>query len=311
MNKIHLLIPCTARKTLDVPVSMNISEHSFDTLQETLENWEQAFSQAQKKVKAKDLYSGQTFAKLRLKSKELNLSLKILSAGFGLIDGETELPGYNATFAPNKNRVPTPNNSWWHAVNQSKLPSLSLKETFKGSQDDYFLVVASSEYLQAIQADLVETFSEFKNAPKRFAIIATSIPKSLTSYSTCFVKCSRQVLDHKSAKNYGLSIADRSITAIAALMFLNKIELTKPDFSDTISALNLDFAQLTPKQKQSRTKRDDDFIVDFIKNEILTGEHKPVSGAAALKIYQASGNACTDKRFATIYKQVKSEKGLS
>ena len=50
---------------------------------------------------------------------------------------------------------------------------------------------------------------------------------------------------------------------------------------------------------------------DFIKNEILTGEHKPVSGAAALKIYQASGNACTDKRFATIYKQVKSEKGLS
>ena len=310
MRKIHLLVPCTARKTLDVSTSMNISEHLSSDIQTTIENWERAFSGTTSKTKAEDLYSGQAFSKLRTYSKEHDFSLKILSAGFGLVDGTTELPGYNATFAQNNNRVPTPRNDWWNTVTQSSLPSTSIKDTVKSHPQDNFVIVASNEYLQAIQVDLLEALSSSESAHERFAIVTTSIPKTLSAYASCFVKCSRKVLQHQNAKAFGLSLADRSITTIATLMFLEKLALTKPDFSGTISALNNEFADLKEVQRPKKVSPSPEFIEHFIRREIDSVD-RPASSTSMLRKFRNSGYACSAERFGEFYKQVKSEKGLS
>lgn len=306
MRKIHLLVPCTARKTLDVSTSMNISEHISSDIQDTLERWEYAFSKVTSKTKAEDLYSGQAFSKLRDYSKKHDLSLKILSAGFGLVDGETELPGYNATFAQNPNRVPSPKNDWWNAIHQSTLPNTSIEETVERNPDDRFVIVASQEYLQAIQTDLLATLSGIKEAQDRFAIVATSTPKVLSMYENCFVKCSRKTLKHPKAKKFGLSIADRSITAIATLIFLEKFALTNHDFSGTICTLNCEFANLEEAEKPKRVTPSPEFIESFIRREF-----GKTSKGLMLRQFRKSGYACSDERFGEFYKQVKSEKGLS
>lgn len=306
MRKTHLLVPCTARKTLEVSTSMNISEHLSSDIQDTLENWVRAFSKVTSKTKAEDLYSGQSFTKLRNYSKEHGLSLKILSAGFGLVDGETKLPGYNATFAYNKNRVPTPKSDWWNAVHQSALPSTSIKETVDSNPDENFVIVASQEYLQAIQTDLLAALSGIEEPHKRFAIVATSIPKALSRHAKCFVNCSRKTLQHPRAKAYGLSIADRSITTIATLIFLEKLALTNHDFNGTISALNCEFAKLKEAEKPKKVTPSSEFIENFIRREF-----GKISKGLMLRQFRKSGYACSDERFGEFYKQVKSEKGLS
>lgn len=308
MNQVHLLIPCTSRKIQNASLTMNIKEHISTSLEETLHKWEKSFSENKNRVKARDLYLGPGFTNLRSLAEKHGLSLKILSAGFGLTDGETELPSYNATFSANENRVPTPKSQWWKAISESTLPSMSLQKTFSIHQDDYFIIVVSNEYLQAIQDDLLETLRRFDNAQNQFAIISTSVPKALNDFAKCFVQCTQGILKHSEAKSVGLSLIDMNITAIATHLFLQKLDLTKPSFSDIIYDLNEEFAPLKPKQKTKRITQPIDFIKDFIRNEIDNGAS---SKASMLSKYRESGYACSVERFGEFYKQVKSEKGLS
>ncbi|WP_199437262.1 DUF6884 domain-containing protein [Vibrio owensii] len=308
MNQINLLIPCTSRKIQNASLTMNIKEHISTSVEETLHKWEKSFSAHKNRVKARDLYLGPGFTNLRSLAEKHGLSLKILSAGFGLIDGETELPSYNATFAANENRVPTPKSQWWKAISESKLPSMSLQKTFSINQDDYFIIVVSNEYLHAIQDDLLETLRHFDNAQNQIAIISTSIPKALNDFAKCFVQCTRGVLEHSEAKSVGLGLSDMNITAIATHLFLQKLDLTKPNFSDTIYALNEEFAPLKPKLRPKRITQPVESIKNFIRTEIHNGASSETS---ALRKYRDNGYACSVKRFSEFYNQVKSEKGLS
>ncbi|HAV6897838.1 TPA: hypothetical protein RQJ54_001518 [Vibrio vulnificus] len=311
MNQIHLLIPCTSRKIRNASITMNVKEHTSGSLEETLHKWERTFSTSQNRTKAKDLYTGPGFTNLRALAEKHGLLLKILSAGFGLIDGETELPLYNATFAANENRVPGPKSRWWQAVNESTLPGMSLQKTFSNHQNDYFIVVASIEYLQAIQYDLLETLKRFNSASKQIAIISSSIPKPLNDFAKCFVQCSHDVLEHPYASGTGLSLTNRNLGAIASHLFLSKLDLTKPDFNDTICDLNKEFTKLTRKTKVERPKQTDKFVIEFIENQILIDGKTQLSITKAHKRFRDAGYACEDKRFSNLYKQVKSEKGLS
>ncbi|ELM0338897.1 hypothetical protein Q3051_001849 [Vibrio vulnificus] len=308
MNQIHLLIPCTSRKIQNASLTMNIKEHISASLEETLHKWESSFSTNKNRTKARDLYLGHGFTNLRSLAERHGLSLKILSAGFGLVDGETELPSYNATFTANENRVPTPKSQWWKAISECTIPSMSLQKTFSIHQDDCFIIVVSNEYLQAIQDDLLETLRHFDNAQNQVAIISTSIPKALNDFAKCFVQCTRGVLEHSEAKSVGLSLTDMNITAIATHLFLQKLDLTKPNFSDTIYSLNEEFALLKPKPKPKRITQPVEYIKDFIRNEI---NNNASSKASVLSKYRKSGCACSVERFGEFYNQVKSEKGLS
>ncbi|MFA0415267.1 DUF6884 domain-containing protein [Vibrio renipiscarius] len=308
MKRLHLLIPCTARKSKLVPSQMNLQCHKVESLDQTVESWCEAFSEQKERIPAKELYLGQAFSKLKKLSEQSGYDLEILSAGFGVVNENTILPSYNATFATNENQVPSPKHAWWTAVNGSNLPGRSFKKTFEENSDDVFVICASNEYLNAIQYDLQDTFGTFVDSSKKVAIISTSIPRSLHSYKHCFIKCSRSVLTHCQASTFGLSLTDRNITTIATHLFLCNLELTKLNFSDTIFALNEEIGKLSAPIAVRRVKCSDDFILSYIENNIFKNDTKPTSATLALKQLKSEGFACTDTRFSTLYNRIKSKK---
>ncbi|OBT13538.1 hypothetical protein A9264_14065 [Vibrio sp. UCD-FRSSP16_10] len=292
---------------------MEMCQYNTEDLNCALKNWEHIFknSEFEERVLAKDLYVGQAYSKLKQLAHRDELILDILSAGYGLISGTEKLPSYNATFASNKNHVPRPNHQWWSSVTHSKLPGRSFEGVFEENQQDFYILTVSNAYLGAIEYDLLNTLKRFNDAKNRIAIISTSIPRKLEHFSQCFVQCSRNVLGHVSGASVGLSLTDRNITAIATHLFVEKLEITKPDFNATIRDLNEEFALVTSNTAKKRTKRSDEFIVSYIEDKLLKQGKAPPSINSAFKQYKTDGNACQDKRFATLYKRIKSQKGLS
>ncbi|MDN3716557.1 DUF6884 domain-containing protein [Vibrio breoganii] len=313
MTKIHLLVPCTARKSQSTHPTMDMCQYNNNDLDYALRQWEHIFekSESDERVLAQDLYVGQAYSKLKQLAHRDNLALDILSAGYGLISGTERLPSYNATFASNINHVPRPNHEWWSSVTHSKLPGRSLEDVFEENQQDFYILAVSNAYLGAIEYDLLNTLERFMDARNRIAIISTSIPKKLQQFGQCFVQCSRNVLKYAPSASVGLSLTDRNITAIATHLFVEKLELTKPDFNATIRGLNKEFSLVRSNTIEKRTKRSDEFIISYIEDKLFKQGKAPPSINSAFKQYKTDGHACQDKRFATLYKRIKSQKGLS
>ena len=126
----------------------------------------------------------------------------------------------------------------------------------------------------------------------------------MKEYDFLFINGSDKVLLHKEsegiANDNGLAVARRNITTIATHLFLHRLKDTNASFSDIISALNEEFEKIPAPKKVTREKRDDDFVIDFIKKDLE--ENGATAIAKALKRYQAAGYACLDSRFRDLYK---------
>ncbi|HCZ9034622.1 DUF6884 domain-containing protein [Vibrio alginolyticus] len=310
MPEIHLLVPCSAQKTSSAPEKMCFSKHNTADLNQSLNSWLDAFNQTSERHPTSRLYNGQAFLYAKKLAEKSQFKLSILSAGFGLVTSNTELPSYNATFSANKDRVPSPQSSWWSSVCQSDLPGTSIFEYVNAHSGDQFIFCLSNEYLRAVQDDLLSALENDAFDNERIVIISSNVPKKLKAYECRFVKTSRNILNHSKAKESGLAISDRNVTSIALYMFVEQLRLTKTPFSAIIPALNEDFAKLKPTFKPKRAVQPIELIKEFIWNEICDST-KPVSATSILRKYRDSGFACSVERFGEFYKQVKSEKGLS
>lgn len=309
MKDLHLLVPCTAKKTSAVPHSMNLNHPEAAALEDTLNQWVSAFYSCDKKVTAQTLYTGQAFKSLSALSEELDAHLHILSAGFGLVSGDTLLPGYNATFSANTHRVPSPFTQWWQALADSHLPGGSITELLNRHPNGRFVFCISNEYLNAIEQDLKVALDTMKSPKDRVVLISSKIPKSLKSYDFLFIQCAPKTLHHKdttkTSKNNGLAISNRNITTFATHLFLHRLKDTNAPFSDIISALNEEFEKIPVPKKVIREKRDDAFIIGFIQKDIE--KHGVSAIAKSLERYKAAGFACLDTRFSGLYKETKNK----
>lgn len=229
--------------------------------------------------------------------------MSILSAGFGLITNSIELPSYNATFAANIERVPTPFSNWWTSVCHSQLPGTSILDFVKSHPDDRFIFCVSSEYLNAIQNDLFDALNQLQIEKERLVIIASKIPKKLEMFDSYFLNASRNILHHPKAQLCGLALTDRNIVTIATYLFSEQLTLTNATFDIIIPTLNKEWQSLAPPVRPTRTKRDDDFILAYIENKLKM--HGNLSQAKLFKQYKEDGNACLDKRFRALYNQIK------
>jgi len=130
MDRINIVVSCTAGKYLP-------SEHrEYDRYKGDPERWlADADNMNEKyKMRADELYKGPGADKFRaikemIEDEGYAVDLWILSAGFGLIKGDTMLPGYDATFSSMAkfNRVrPADYDTWLGGVTRQELPEDSL-----------------------------------------------------------------------------------------------------------------------------------------------------------------------------------------
>ncbi|MGY0616469.1 DUF6884 domain-containing protein [Vibrio sp. FJH11] len=303
MPEIHLLVPCSAQKTSSAPEKMCFSKHNTADLNQSLNSWLDAFKQTSERHPTSRLYNGQAFLYAKKLAEKNQFKLSILSAGFGLVMSNTELPSYNATFSANKDRVPSPQSSWWSSVCQSELPGTSIFEYVNAHSGDQFIFCLSNEYLRAVQDDLLFTLENDAFDNERIVIISSSIPQKLKAYECRFVQTSRNVLSHSKAKESALAISDRNVTSIALYMFVEQLRLTNEPFNAIIAALNKELQTITVPIKPARVKRDDDFILAFIEQALL--EQGNVGQGRLFTQYKEAGNACMDTRFRDLYNRIK------
>ncbi len=135
MEKINILVSCTAGKNL--PSMLEFDDY-HDSDGECMEptgwlNDAEALDNTYK-MRAEDLYKGPGANKFRairdlIEAKDLEVQLWILSAGFGIVKGDTLLPGYDATFSSmaSSNKVkPKMYDEWLNEVTKEKLPKGTL-----------------------------------------------------------------------------------------------------------------------------------------------------------------------------------------
>lgn len=303
MSDIHLLVPCSAQKTNSVPEAMYMGRHKTSNLIHSLNTWVGAFEQNSERIPACDLYFGQAFQHAKKLAEDNKFKLSIMSAGFGLVSGDVKLPSYNATFASNVDRVPTPHTCWWSSVCHSDLPGISIFDYITAHPNDRFVLCASNEYLRAIKEDLLSALESNVVDDASVAIIASSIPKELQSFKHLFVQASRKALQHSNASDCGLALTDRHVTSITTYLFVERLKLTKEPFNAIIPALNKELQTLTVPNRPSRTKRNDDYIIAYIDKAFK--EQGNVGQGRLFKQYKDEGNACTDTRFRSLYNRTK------
>jgi hypothetical protein len=335
--KIHIIANCANRKRqtplieLNSIIQSNIKDRSI-AWWEKLNNYVGSsvnsglYQEDNGKIKASNLYVGSYWSTIReLPAKARNsgfeANLWVISAGYGLISSEEEINSYSATFTPSdKNSVTNGETDaskriehlkyWWELISNYSLPQSShprrLNQLLRENSNDYFLVVASADYLSAVEEDLLEginTLSSRKNiviiSSKSFSneiLQQNIIPADarLQCNGDCRSECEKHLIPRGIRGTISAALAGKIIEKASENGFdaeqLKQFVETRVEQCPELINLN-------------RTRLDDTAVRKFINDEL--GKSRSASCTSLLRKLRNNGQACEQKRFKEIYWSVK------
>lgn len=153
MSQVVLITTCTRRKRALPNENAHFRKIPRGEVNAAAQQWLERLSSLGSTTRADQLYSGRAFAEARRAADHLNAPLKIVSAGLGLIDAESEVPSYEATIALGSldsisSHLNVTPEQWWAALKQCR--------RFQWPSDEALLLVAASgPYLRMIEQDLL------------------------------------------------------------------------------------------------------------------------------------------------------------
>lgn len=154
-NSRHLVVTtCTNRKRIAVSGSLLGRVLKSGNSDEVAQDWGRLLEKSKSVVPAKDLYSGRAFREAERAATELDARLFFVSAGLGLVSGDTIVPSYGLTLsrgAEDSVLMKTNQNAsaWWDALTAISVFHEELPET-----DGLILVAVSQPYLEMIGGTL-------------------------------------------------------------------------------------------------------------------------------------------------------------
>lgn len=147
-----VLAACTQAKRGSIPERLHLRAHQGDP-RTVHRSWERALAAAGDRVPARQVYKGGYWRGVQALREHLGASVRVVSAGLGLISDETQISAYSATFvAGDPDSVPAAGTvngrwTWWNLLNGSAdLRKLSLNEPL--------VVVLPATYLRLVESDL-------------------------------------------------------------------------------------------------------------------------------------------------------------
>lgn len=202
---VYLYLPCSQTKQLEVShglklgsVKKNINgESAVDCVTRWTSMVDSAMTSADRKLSppvpkkpAIELYLGGFWKEARelmaeTVARDVDIHLRIVSAGLGLIDIDTEVPGYDATFSPGSfNSIPskakhdqaTRNREWWSELCKWKrFPSpRSFRSAVIHVPGAAHVVALPQIYLEAVEEDLRDACSILSRRKSGSLIILTT-----------------------------------------------------------------------------------------------------------------------------------------
>lgn len=336
--KIHIIANCASRKRLP-PVA------EFCALQETnLEQlakiwWENlngvlpqssskkaALSNGITKIKARDLYIGSYWSIVRQLPEKAYLqgfepNLWIISAGYGLISSDDSICSYSATFAQgNENSITNGSQDsaeraevlrhWWSLISEYSLAGEAeprkISQLLQTHSNDYFLIIASGDYLKAVEQDLTDGIN-YLVSPDNFLIITSKsfsnenlkknlIPADarLQCQQGCLENCEKHLIRRGVRGSIGASLAEKIIEKITAEGFNStKLkEFVENRIKESPNLFNFRRERLT-----------DSGVRDFISEQL--SKMPSASCTSLLRKLRDDGCACEGKRFKELYLEIK------
>lgn len=330
-KRLHIIAACASRKRHSAVAFLG--DISGKTVKTRANRWWRTLSNLSRRAEspalaqAHQLYTGNYWSIVRqlpeeVRKQTLRPSLWIVSAGYGLVSGNDRLLPYSATFTRgdvdsvhngtlNKNHA----EEWWSELALLDLPDSrgprTLSRLLGDFRSDRFLIIASSEYLSAIQSDLIRGHDALRNKDNlvlissRTSSIDERLRRNLVMTDarllcnpTCPQDCRSHVLGKGVRGSIGASLARYFVSnmhrwGFSAAQFTTQIETALIDLP----------ASFVPK-RSSLTNSE---VKKFIKAAIALD--KNASATRLLRNLRDAGRACEQKRFKQLYGEVNKTKG--
>jgi hypothetical protein len=310
-KSINVVVTCANRKTVPAKSQLELRTLPVTATAQRAERWIRRLSSANgnRAVTANTLYCGEHWSVVRsipsvAKKAGRITRMWICSAGYGLISSDSPVHPYNATFAagdPNsvgngsegKERERT-TKQWWTKLTKWKGPGpekiRSLAKLARTYPKEPLLVVASREYLLAVEDDLKEAAKELKN-PNLLMVVSAGT-RQLGSLSANLLPCDARL-------QTCLGGARVSLNARITRRLIGRTRVRSMDVSSAKRYLR-ELLRLQPAiVPPSRLPATDDQVVRFIKRDSTrTGI---TSRSKLLRMFRESGRACEQSRFAALY----------
>lgn len=286
------------------------------TVNERARSWCRRLKQSSEKpVRAEELYAGGHWTAIQslqplAEQAGFKPRIWIISAGYGLLSAGDYIHSYSATFSSAHPDAVTASvtertsrrdllQGWWEALASSSCITgrgpRSLASLTKSVGRDYFLFVASPDYLLAVEDDLLRAVA--KPFPQDRLLIVTSRNGQAENPLGQFIITSSARLQAR------VGGARTSLNARVASLVLKKV--TNHGFN--AEAIRKDIQTVTARSpkllKYERTRMSDGEIKVFIRNRLK--RLAQLSFSSLLREFRDSGRACEASRFKDLYYEVK------
>jgi hypothetical protein len=313
---LHIIASCTDRKRVAVPIELRLRSVPLKAIPDRAKAWWLRLSRHPGQVfPAADLYAGGHWAVVRTlpevgRRAGYNVRLWVISAGYGLVKSSALLHPYSATFAgthpdtvatstangqPRKNAL----QKWWDALSAFPGPDTTEPRALSGlvqrSRNAHFLIVASRDYLAAIESDLL-TATELIADPNKLIIITSRSEVGNEHLSHNLVPTNARLQAR-------LGGARGSLSARIALMILQNADAWGLSADVVVRRLRNLIVRSPELPKLERERVDDDQVRDFIRKGLK--QHPQSSCSSLLRSLRDSELACEQSRFKKIYWEVR------
>ena len=303
---INIVAGCTATKTMPVTPDLQLRSIGFADLIDRAQCWIRRLqTSTEHKVPAADLYAGDAWQIIKPFAK--THGLWIASAGFGLVNSQTLLCSYSATFTKkhpdsvlskvSPDRVASQSSTWWAELGKWRKRGQSVQtivDLAKCHPHGSILVVLSPEYVRALEQDL-RSAREFLSDPMRLVIISSGARKT-GDLADHFLPCDARLQTHLNGGRASLNarIARKVISEMA------------PDELH-MGALKKKFIQLLESSPKvvvhKRLPMNDQSVLSFIRKQL---RHNPRwSHSRLLTMLRVEGHACEQSRFKRLFQKVR------
>lgn len=315
---INVIASCTDRKRAPADEALLLRNvRSGDVEERAGLWWGRIKADRGPSVIASELYAGAHWSAVRnlpgiARAAGYDAKLWVISAGYGLVAADSFLHPYSATFArasPDAVCLPAEHcpsrrdclRAWWSALGALKRadgarPAM-IAELAAGRRADYFLVIASPDYLAAAEADLLAAAPHLED-PQRLIIVSSNGGTGLKGLAPYTVPS-----DARLQERVGGVLG--SLHAKVASLILENVG--RWGFTaEAVGARLLELAEAAegPK-KYDREPMDDDAVRAFVRAAL--GRTPRPSCTSLLRELRAGGRACEQKRFKNLYNEVRME----
>lgn len=309
---IDIVTHCTNRKKLQPPDELRLRKLPARAISERAHLWcEKLRNSSANSLRAVDLYSGDHWSIVRelpavAESKGTPGRLWIVSAGYGLLTPDSLVHPYSATFAcghPDsviKGSVSVSRNparqEWWELLGKYSPISGSPKNLFglfAKHPSHLFLIILPTDYLQAVEEDLVKAIGRLTTGQAIILSTETKVDQRLSPHVVrinarlqAVLAGSRMSLLARTCRRIIQNLPDCSLHSVRCL----------------ISELLRGCPALP---KYDRRPMEDDEVKAFIRKNLSKPEgrrHTPL-----LKKFRGANLACEQGRFRNLYREVRSE----